>query len=144
VGARRTIGTALLALALVAGGCGGGATKADQTAQIKQNWARFFDGSTPAATKVQLLDQGQRFAALIQAQANSPLAKQTKATVTKVVVRDPEHATVTYTISIAGQPALKNQVGTAVRVGGVWKVSTQSFCALLKLQGGTPPPCRGV
>ena len=53
-------------------------------------------------------------------------------------------ARVIFTITLAGQPALKNQVGTAVRVNGVWKVSAKSFCALLSLQGAAPPVCRGI
>jgi len=51
-------------------------------------------------------------------------------------------ARVVYTITLGGQPALKNQTGTAVRVGGTWKVSDKSFCALLSLEGTKPSVCR--
>jgi hypothetical protein len=125
--------------------CGGSGTKTSSaSAQIARNWAAFFNGSTPASRKVELLQDGQRFAPFIKAQAASPLARQAKATVTKVTVVSPTRARVIFTITLAGQPALKNQVGTAVRVNGVWKVSAKSFCALLSPEGAAPPVCRGI
>jgi hypothetical protein len=150
---RRTkvaLGITLLALAVIVVaalvGFGGSSTKTSTTAsakaQVVQTWTTFFAGSTPASKKVQLLQGGPRFARLIEAQAASPLAQQTKAIVTKVTLESPTRAQVVYTIMIAGKPALKNQLGTAVRVGGTWKVGDASFCALLSLQGGTPPACR--
>ncbi len=104
----------------------------------------FFDGSTPAARKVALLQNGQRFAPIIQAEANSPLAKQTKVVVSKVTLEGTTRAKVLYTITLAGQPALSNQTGTGVLEGGTWHVSDQSFCALVSLQGATPPACRSA
>jgi hypothetical protein len=56
----------------------------------------------------------------------------------------PTRSTVLYTITLAGQPALPNQTGIAVKEGGKWKVSDQSFCTLLSLQGTVPPACRGA
>jgi hypothetical protein len=144
-----TLGIAVLALAVVVVaalvGFGGSGTKKSTTTQkvqVVQTWTAFFAGSTPASKKVQLLQDGPRFAPLIEAQAASPLAQQTNAVVTKVTLESPTRAKVVYTIMLAGKPALKNQVGTAVRVGGTWKVGDASFCALLSLQGGTPPVCR--
>jgi hypothetical protein len=126
-------------------GCGGSSKKSTSpTDQIKQDWAMFFAGSTPVSKKIQLLQNGQRFAQLIQAQASSPLAQQAQVTVTNVVLESPTRAKVTYTILLAGKPALPNQTGTAVRSGGVWQVSDQSFCSLLSLEGAAPPACRGA
>ena len=149
---RRTkvaLGIAVLALAVIVvavlvgfGGSGTKTSTANQKDQVVQTWTTFFAGSTPASKKVQLLQDGPRFAPLIKAQAASPLAQQTKAVVTKVTLESPTRAKVLYTIMIAGKPALKNQVGTAVRVGGTWKVGDASFCALLSLQGAMPPVCR--
>jgi hypothetical protein len=113
-------------------------------AEIKKNWSVFFAGSTPVSTKVQLLENGQRFASIIRAQARSPVARQTKVVVQKVTLLSTTRAKVIYTITLAGKPALKNQIGIAVRVGGVWKVSVRSFCALLSLEGGKPPLCRSA
>lgn len=110
------------------------------------SWVKFFDGATPATQKVALLADGSQFASVIDAQAGSALAKSVKATVSKVVLVDSSHANVTYTVSLAGTPALTDQAGKAVLVSGTWKVSAASFCALLALEnGGTttglPPAC---
>ncbi|MGZ4370523.1 MAG: hypothetical protein ACXVE1_16555 [Gaiellaceae bacterium] len=149
-------GTALIALAGTLAGCGGSGAKpsanssgrslasANLTAaktQIERTWSAFFSGSTPAAEKARLLENGVRFAPVIRAQVNSPLAHQTKATVTSVTLQGPSRAKVVYTITVAGQPALKHQIGTAVRIDGTWRVSDRSFCGLLSLQGSAPPLC---
>lgn len=156
---RRGIATsaALIAFAGTLAGCGGGGAKTSANptgrslasanltsakAQIERTWTAFFAGSTPAAEKIRLLQKGVRFAPVITAQSRSPLAQQTKATVTSVTLQSPTRAKVTYTITVAGQPALKHQIGTAVRVDGTWKVSDRSFCGLLSLQGSAPPLCR--
>jgi hypothetical protein len=136
---------AMLALGYFTVGCGSHTSNASKASspipQIERNWTEFFSGSTPVSKKVQLLQNGQQFAPIIQAQARSPLASQTQATVIKVSLEGANRAKVVYTINVAGQPALKNQVGTAVLVGGVWRVSDQSFCALLSLEGTKPPLC---
>lgn len=111
-------------------------------AQITAAWTEFFDGATPAARKAQLLENGQVFAPVIAGLAASPLAKSAKATVSEVQVTSPDKATVTYSVSIGGQPALTNQTGTAVLVDGQWKVGDASFCQLLSLQGAAPALCR--
>jgi hypothetical protein len=78
-------------------------------AQIKANWEAFFSGTTSAAKKISLLQNGQKFAAVIEAQAGSGLAKSASAKVTAVSVTSPAKATVTYDILLAGKPALTNQ-----------------------------------
>jgi len=110
------------------------------TAQITANWEAFFDGKTPAAKKISLLQNGQKFASVIDAQAGSGLASSAGAKVTKVVLDSSTKATVTYDITLNGSTALANQTGTAVYEGGTWKVGDVSFCQLLKLEnGGTAP-----
>ena len=111
-------------------------------AKIAAAWSEFFDGATPAARKAQLLQNGQTFAPVITALGASPIAKSTKATVSKVTVESADKATVTYSITLGGQPALTNQTGTAVNVGGQWLVGDASFCQLLALQGSAPPMCK--
>jgi hypothetical protein len=112
-------------------------------AQIKANWEAFFSGTTPAAQKVSLLQNGQEFASVIDAQAGSGLAKSASATVTAVKMTSPTQATVTYDILLGGKPALSNQTGTAVYQNGTWRVGDGSFCQLLALENGgnTPPVC---
>ena len=134
---------------LAAAGCGGGGSNgvkgAQMTlspkAQIRQNWLAFFDGSTPAAQKAKLLQNGQRFSSVIKIEASSPLAKKTAAKVKSVTMQGPSRATVVYSVLVAGKPALTNRTGEAVKTGGVWKVGDQSFCALLGLQGSPPAGC---
>jgi hypothetical protein len=109
--------------------------------QIKANWEAFFSGHTSAEKKISLLQNGQKYAAVIRAQANSQLASSVSAKVTAVVVNSATSATVSYNIAAGGQTLLPNQTGTAVNEGGVWKVGDVSFCQLLKLQGNAPAIC---
>ena len=109
-------------------------------AQMKANWEAFFSGTTSAAKKISLLQNGQKFAAVIEAQAGSGLAKSASAKVTAVSVTSPTEATVTYDILLAGKPALTNQTGQAVYQDGTWKVGDASFCALLALENGGKAP----
>jgi hypothetical protein len=109
-------------------------------AQIKANWEAFFNGKTPAAKKISLLQNGQKFASVITAQAGSGLASSAGAKVKAVVLNSSTKATVAYDILLNGSTALANQTGTAVYEGGTWKVGDVSFCQLLKLEnGGTAP-----
>jgi hypothetical protein len=126
-------------------GSSSGAALTGAQAQIKQNWESFFSGSTDAATKVGLLQNGAQFQQAIEAQAGSALAKSAGASVTNVVVNGSQ-ATVTYDVTLGGQSALSDQHGQAILDGGTWKVSDASFCQLLALENGgstsgLPPAC---
>ena len=137
----------LVVLPLVLAACGSKAsgnatptptpsTSADAAAaQVKANWQTFFAGTTSADKKIALVQGAQQFAAVIRAQAASPLAKATQASVTSVKLVSPTKAEVKYAITQGGQPVLPNQTGVAVLQGGVWKVSAASFSALLALEG---------
>jgi hypothetical protein len=117
-----------------------GAAAGDAKAQITTNWEAFFSGKTSAATKISLLENGQKFASVINAQAGSGLAASAGAKVKAVVVNSPAQATVNYDITLNGTPALQNQTGTAVYQDGMWKVGDVSFCQLLKIENaGTAP-----
>ena len=119
------------------------ASTASAVAQIKADWEAFFSGTTPAAKKIALLQNGQKYAAIIQAQAASGLAQSASAQVTVVHVISSTQATVIYDIVLGGKPALSNQTGTAVYQDGVWKVGDASFCQLLALEnnGKAPSVC---
>lgn len=110
-------------------------------AQIRRNWASFFSPSTSASEKEALLQNGQQFASVITAATNNPLASQVSATVSEAKLSGPTTATVTYTVSLAGKPVLKNATGTAVKSGNSWLVGDVSFCELLKLEGASSPAC---
>jgi hypothetical protein len=146
-------------LAVLLAGCGGGkkhaatgtspsssvaamgATPAETKAQIRRNWETFFDGSKSVSKRILLLQNGDQFSALVKTVNGSALAKQVKATVSRVTLEGPSKAIVTYTILLAGTPVLKNAKGTAVLVDGTWKVGVASFCKLVALQGSTPAAC---
>jgi hypothetical protein len=112
-------------------------------AQIKTNWETFFNPKTPVTERVNLLQNGATFASIIQAQAGSPLASSATSSVSAVTVESSTQAKVTYSILVAGTPALKNQPGVSVYQNGTWKVGDQSFCALLTLEnsGKAPSVC---
>ena len=114
-------------------------------AQITTNWEAFFNGSTGATKKISLLQNGDKFSAIIKAQAGSGLASTAGAKVTAVVVNSATSATVSYDITLSGATALANQTGTAVYEDGIWKVGDVSFCQLLKLEnnGTAPSVCSG-
>jgi hypothetical protein len=117
-----------------------GSSSTSATSLIKTNWVQFFSGKTDAATKISLLENGQKFASVINAQAGTAIAAEAVATVTAVVLDSPTTASVTYNVGIGGGQGLNNQPGTAVLENGTWKVSDASFCSLLKLEnGGTMP-----
>jgi hypothetical protein len=126
-------------------GSGSGSSSSAEQA-ITTNWEAFFNAQTPVAKRVSLLQDGQALSSVISAQAGSGLASQATAKVTKVTVTSPTQAKVTYTILVAGTPALKNQTGVAVNQDGTWKVGLASFCGLLALENsgntsGLPAPC---
>ena len=114
----------------------GGTSASGARAKITADWQAFFNGKTPAAEKIKLVQDGSAFAAVINDQAGSVMAQSVSAKVSKVTLGKPmTTATVIYTITLGGAPALSNQKGTSVLQGGTWKVGAQSFCALLALEG---------
>ncbi len=136
----------LLAMLVPLAACGGKATSTPSAspsvaaAQIKANWEAFFAGTTPVARKISLLQNGQRFATRIEAQAGSAIAKGSAAKVSAVQLTSPITASVRYSILLNGQVALANQSGQAIKEGGVWKVGQDSFAALLALEGASSTP----
>jgi hypothetical protein len=59
--------------------------------------------------------------------------------VESVVITDPTHADVVYTVLHDGQPLYPNRPGKAVKVGGKWMVTRDTACALLSMGGITCP-----
>jgi hypothetical protein len=116
-----------------AGSSSAGSSSAAESA-IKANWEAFFSASTPVPKRVSLLQDGQLFKPLIEAQSKSSLASSASAKVTKVTNISSSQATVTYSILVAGTSALSGQKGVAVNEDGTWKVGIKSFCGLLGLE----------
>ncbi|MGF7123578.1 hypothetical protein AB4Z09_17695 [Rhodococcus sp. TAF43] len=108
---------------------------------VNDAFVAFFSGETSGGQKILLVQNGEAFADTINAQAESPMAKGTTATVTNVDMDAPGHATVTYTIEMNGQPVLADRIGEAVEQDGQWKVAQGTFCDLLTLEGNPPPVC---
>lgn len=118
------------------------------TQAIETNWAKFFNAKTPIPQRIALLENGQEFAPVINAQASSTLAKLATAKVTHVTLTGTSQASVTYSILVGGKTGLGGQSGVAVYQNGVWKVGDSSFCGLLKLENagsskGLPAGCKG-
>jgi hypothetical protein len=101
-------------------------------AEIKTNWAAFFNSSTPNSKRVQLLENGVLFAPAIKAFSSSPLAAAVSSKVDTVALTSSSKANVKYDLTAAGQSVATGQAGTAVLQNGVWKVGDEVFCNLLK------------
>jgi hypothetical protein len=119
----------------------GTGSTADAAAQIKANWEKFFDASTPVTERVKLLQNGAALESAIKAFANFPLANGIGAKVTNVTVSSATKAAVTYNLtSSSGGALLSGQKGVAVYQDGTWKVGDASLCGLFRLiPGGTVP-----
>src|ERR1700727_664873 len=104
------------------------ASSAAAARTIASTWSACFNPKTPGAQRANLLEDGQDFTAVIQAQASSPLASAATAKATQVTAPSAQQATLIYDLVVAGQSALANQSGTAVLQGGTWKVGLTSFC----------------
>ncbi len=148
----RTVTACAMAALLTTAACGGSGGSTSSTSAsgtgaptvnqaVTETFQHFFAGTTDADHKIALLENGQEFAATIRAQAGSPIAKSTTATVGSVTSADADHADVHFTVMFNGKPALVAQPGSAVRIDGAWKVTASTFCALLTLEGNPPPIC---
>jgi hypothetical protein len=109
-------------------------------AQITANWERFFLPSTSIADRTSLLQNGIALRAALEQRAKDPLQQQASAKVTSIDLDAPGHAVVTYYVSLNGAVALPDAQGVAVLQDGVWKVSADSFCALISLGATEPIP----
>lgn len=106
-------------------------------AAITANWKTVFDGKAPIPRRLALVQDGPQVAAFVQAQAKTSFgaaAAGSTATVASVTITSPSQATVHYEVLLLGTPLLKNQVGTAVYLNGIWKVAIASFCGLAYLE----------
>jgi hypothetical protein len=138
------LGLLLLTLVVAVGACGGSASKSPSptpsaVAAIKADWQRFFSGASSAKVKIALLENGNRYAKTIAAQVANPLAKSLAAKVSSVKLTSASAATVSYSLLLGKQVLLADQTGRAVLQKGIWKVSAQSFQALLALEGQVSP-----
>lgn len=102
--------------------------------QIRADWVRFFSPTTPTRLKIELLQNGARFAGILRATSTSVLARSTYAHVLAVRLESPTLAAVQYSISLAGRVAVSRATGTAIYSARRWKVGELSYCSLLRLE----------
>jgi len=106
-------------------------------AAIRANWETVFNGKAPIPRRLALVQDGPQVAAFVEAQAATSFgaaAAGSTATISSVTISSPSQATVDYEVLLLGTPLLKNQVGTAVYLNGIWKVAIASFCGLTYLE----------
>ena len=106
-------------------------------AAITANWKTVFNGKAPIPRRLALVQDGPQVAAFVEAQAKTSFgqaAAGSTATVSSVAITSPSQATVHYEVLLLGTPLLKNQVGTAIYLNGIWKVAIASFCGLAYLE----------
>jgi hypothetical protein len=106
-------------------------------AAITANWKTVFNGKASIPSRLALVQDGPQVAAFVQAQAKTSFgaaASGSTATISSVTITSPTQATVHYQVLLLGTPLLKNQVGAAVYLNGIWKVAIASFCGLAYLQ----------
>ena len=106
-------------------------------AAITANWKTVFNGKAPIPRRLALVQDGPQVAAFVQAQAKTSFGQAavgSTATVSSVIITSPSQATVYWDLLLLGTPLLKNQVGTAVYLNGIWKVAIASFCGLAYLE----------
>ncbi|MFG2299034.1 hypothetical protein [Streptomyces sp. NPDC048603] len=110
-------------------------------AEVEENWALFFDGRTPAAERVRVLENGSGMAPLLARLEADPSATRTSAEVGEVLFTSPTEARVTYDLRVGGNPLLSGSKGTAVLRDGTWKVSARTLCELARSGGKDAPGC---
>ncbi|MDI3388836.1 hypothetical protein QIS99_21955 [Streptomyces sp. B-S-A8] len=111
--------------------------------EVKENWERFFDAEVPLNEKEAVLENGADMRPVLQAFNSDPRGKQVGASVSDVEFTSRTEADVTYTLSLDGQPALRDATGVAVEQGGTWKVSVKTLCALVQMNSGNASPVPG-
>jgi hypothetical protein len=106
-------------------------------AAITANWKTVFNGKAPIPRRLALVQNGSQLTAFIEATAKTSFGQAavgSTAAVSSVIISSPSQATVHWDLLLLGTPLLKNQVGTAIYLDGVWKVSIASFCGLAYLE----------
>jgi hypothetical protein len=115
------------------------ATGPAATAAVKTMWQTFFNGSVPIPRRLELLQDGQKFASFVHSQAKTSLGSlvlAASAKVRAVMLQPPDHASVTYSILLGGKTVAKNLSGSAVYIAGRWQVAVTTFCALVHVAYG--------
>lgn len=103
----------------------------DAVAQIKANWNKFFNSSTPNSERVKLLQNGSQFTTSLNEFSSSPLAAAVSSKVDAVSLTSATKAAVTYDLTAMGASVASGAKGSSVLQDNVWKVGDDVFCSLL-------------
>jgi hypothetical protein len=111
-------------------------------AEIGSNWQTFFGPTASLQNRENLLQNGSQFAQIIGSEFAALGQESFSSTINNISLTSTTAANVVYTGTLGGQVVLKNEAGSAVKVGGVWKVSDATLCQLLALDGSKPAVCK--
>ena len=115
-------------------------TTVDAKTAIAANWEEFFSPSETIQQREALLENGASYEQALIQRSQDPRQATAKAKVKSVELTPPDRATVTYDVYLGDTVALPDAQGFAVLQDGVWKVSGESFCALMTLASTDPVP----
>lgn len=115
-------------------------TTIDAKTAIAANWEEFFSPSETVQQREALLENGASYEQALIQRSQDPRQATAKAKVKSVELTPPDRATVTYDVYLGDTVALPDAQGFAVLQDGVWKVSGESFCALMTLASTDPVP----
>jgi hypothetical protein len=120
------------------------AQEASAIKEIKANFITFFAKDTPLGKRELLLQSGSKFAQPMQSEFKQLGTQNPSITINSVNFKTNSSADIYYTIYLDGQPVLKNQIGGALLIGKIWKVSDSTLCQLFSLGGKSPSVCNNV
>ncbi|MEP6661587.1 MAG: hypothetical protein ABJD24_16860 [Acidimicrobiales bacterium] len=115
-------------------------TTIDAKTAIAANWEEFFSPSETVQQREALLENGASYEQALVQRSQDPRQATAKAKVKSVELTPPDRSTVTYDVYLGDTVALPDAQGFAVLQDGVWKVSGESFCALMTLASTDPVP----
>jgi hypothetical protein len=126
------------------------AASTDNTTAITAAFTTFFDGLDPDTTaKIAVLEHGDLLGSMVVDAAKNPQFQQLSTVVNSVDVLSDADCTAAKEVSpcalvghdlfVGGLPAMVGLKSHAVRVGGTWKVSASSWCAVVTIGGETCP-----
>lgn len=116
-------------------------TTVDPVAMITANWEQFFSPTESVQQREALLENGSNYEQALIERSKDTRQATASAKVKSVELTPPDRATVTYDVYLGDTLALPVAQGFAVLQDGVWKVSGESFCALMILASPDTPGC---
>lgn len=107
---------------------------------LREQWTEFFNGKTPYADRVRLLQNGNQFQTYFAQHSQDPNVQHLGAKVTNVQFANAGLAHVTFTLYEGSKPVAQHLSGTALLNQSNWQVSAQTFCSVVTKYGQPKPP----